>query len=204
MPETFTPEGKSASRFNQQYLLRRTYVRRVRDRHLLRPLVHHNHTGQHLPELQSSVSILPAAATPAPCIGRRFCVKLRRRVSVSAWTAVEGSLVLDNYSVTSRGRGQVNPKATHCLSGSVSPGQTGVPENECSNLRQPMAPMLYWRSRAPQQYQGGKVYPINRPAPLFCPAASTSHDVQCRNTRAYDASQVVNVKLDPDYTVYGD
>ncbi|PVH87617.1 glycoside hydrolase family 55 protein [Cadophora sp. DSE1049] len=98
----------------------------------------------------------------------------------------EGSLVIDNFNVGSGVTAVKSSKdGSALLSGSVAAGSTWVMGNA-----------------NPQNFQSGKMYQINRPAPLLSGGKYyTKKQPQYEN---YDVSQFVNVKSAPGYTVHGD
>ncbi|KAH8893181.1 pectin lyase-like protein [Thozetella sp. PMI_491] len=105
-------------------------------------------------------------------------------VSANVTGSGQGSLVLDNFAVTS-GTAVKSSTGSVVLEGSVPAGQTWMMGNEY-----------------PQDYQMNKTYSITRPSALL--SNGKYFTMPLPQYEKYNVSQIVSVKLDPDYKVYGD
>jgi len=109
--------------------------------------------------------------------------------NAGVYTAVtgygEGSLIIDNFAVGAGTRGVLSTAGNVLVPGSVPAGSTWVMGNE-----------------NPQNYQSGKIYPINRPAALL--QNGKYFAMKQPQYEKYDASQFVNVKSVASFPVYGD
>lgn len=98
----------------------------------------------------------------------------------------DGGLTIDNFQVADDGtKAVLSSDGSTLLAGSVPVGQTWVMGNE-----------------SPQNYQSGKIYPINRPAGVV--SGDRYVTVQMPQYEDYELDQFVSVKGDPEFIVHGD